>query len=281
MNKQEHIESSVEALLFSTGRSLSDEQLASLIDEDIKYVRKALRNLQKNYDERNTSIKIYEENKKWRMLVKDEYIKTVRKVVADTELTKPLMETLAVIAFRHPNILQSEVVNARGSVAYEHIRELLNAGFISRTKLERSFNIKLTEKFFEYFDVDGPKDIRAVFEETTPDAQQKLGELTVIDIVEEKEEIEDEVENPFMTRELGTKPELTDEERSRQKDFLKNIDDQIETVSNRNDQHSQDDIFKKPINEEANDYLENREEDNQDDEIKSEELDDSIDLDKI
>jgi segregation and condensation protein B len=50
----------------------------------------------------------------------------------------------------------------RGSNAYEHVQELLQKGLISRHKDKngRSFNIKTTPKFAEYFKLKG--DIRAL-----------------------------------------------------------------------------------------------------------------------
>ena len=50
----------------------------------------------------------------------------------------------------------------RGSNAYEHVQELLEKGLISRHKDKngRSFNIKTTPKFAEYFKLKG--DIRAL-----------------------------------------------------------------------------------------------------------------------
>ena len=45
----------------------------------------------------------------------------------------------------------------RGANAYEHVKELLDLGLISRHKDKngRSFNIKTTPKFAEYFKLKG------------------------------------------------------------------------------------------------------------------------------
>ena len=59
-------------------------------------------------------------------------------------------------------IRQTELKDLRGSTAYEHIQELLDKGLISRTKDKngRSFNLKTTQKFEEYFKIKG--DTRAL-----------------------------------------------------------------------------------------------------------------------
>ena len=57
----------------------------------------------------------------------------VRKIVTETELTRSVMETLAVIAFKYP-ILQSDLIKLRTNKAYDHLVELEKSGYISRQK---------------------------------------------------------------------------------------------------------------------------------------------------
>lgn len=273
----------MEALLFSSGRALSEDALASLLDTDPADVRRALKALKEDYDGRETSLKIYEENKTWRMMIKDAFVDVARKVVADTELGKATLETLAVIAYRHPKALQAEVVQTRGSNAYEHIKELEDAGFIVRAKEGRTFAIKLTEKFFEYFDVAGEKDIREAFSNMQPkEHQKKLGDLDVVDVlpetkaqeeaeakkellegmevvdVHESEEGENHDDNPFMARQLGNMPVMTPEERNAQASFLDDLDAKIAKIADRNTAHDQDETFKRFVREDVQDYLKER-----------------------
>ena len=65
------------------------------------------------------------------------------------------------IALKEP-IRHSYLKELRGSNAYEHVQELLEKGLISRHKDKngRSYNIKTTPKFAEYFKLKG--DIRAL-----------------------------------------------------------------------------------------------------------------------
>ena len=77
------------------------------------------------------------------------------------ELKPPVLKTLTVIALKEP-IRQSLLKDLRGSNAYEHVQELLEKGLISRHKDKngRSYNIKTTQKFAEYFKLKG--DVRAL-----------------------------------------------------------------------------------------------------------------------
>ena len=73
-------------------------------------------------------------------------------LLKDTELDKQTQETLALIAFKQP-VLQSLIIKMRGNKAYEHIAKLLQLEFISSEKSGRTRLIKITQKFYEYFDI--------------------------------------------------------------------------------------------------------------------------------
>lgn len=300
MKKQEleEVRLHVEALLFSSGRAMHVDALSSILDTDPKHIKKSLKDLAQDYEERNTALKLYEDNGKWKMLVKDPFVSVVRRVVADTELTKPTLETLAVIAYHYPKILQSDVVHTRGSGAYEHIKELEDAGFIARSPEGRSYSIKLTEKFFEYFDVEGADDIREVFKNVDVpalDNQTKLGDLDVVGVTQgneepdaPKEQLGDmevvdvpEENNPFMARQLGTKPQMSDEERESQQDFLSQLDEKIDAAASRNDSHEEDSLLaRKEPDETAEDVIaEVRRLTNKDEEPSA--LDEPLDLENL
>ena len=94
------------------------------------------------------------------MQVKQEHLDIVEKL-CPVELKPPVLKTLTVIALKEP-IRQSLLKDLRGSNAYEHVQELIEKGLISRHKDKngRSYNIKTTPKFAEYFKLKG--DIRAL-----------------------------------------------------------------------------------------------------------------------
>ncbi|MCF7862265.1 SMC-Scp complex subunit ScpB [Candidatus Woesearchaeota archaeon] len=159
------LKNSLEALLFAVGKKISIEEIARIIEEENKTkIKRALNDLKKWYEDNSKVLMIIEEGDDWKLTVREKYITIVRKIVADTELTKAVLETLSVIAWKAP-VMQSEIVDIRGSSAYDHISELVKNGFISKEKLARSFILKLTQRFFDYFDLEGTHDIKEVFKE--------------------------------------------------------------------------------------------------------------------
>ncbi len=154
--KKPSVKSKVEAVIFSTGHRMSLDEISRLCRSRREEVLAALQELQKEYDEKQSSLMLVEEGDIWKFAVRDHFIPMVRKIVTETELTKSVMETLAVIAFKYP-ILQSDMIKIRTNKAYDHLVELEKSGYITRQKHGRTNLIKLTEKFFKYFDLTEEK----------------------------------------------------------------------------------------------------------------------------
>ena len=193
--ENEALKLKVEAVLFSSGKKVTLEELTRLCRANETEIKKALNYLKEEYASRNSSISLFEENNTWKLNVKEKFLPVVQNVVSETELTKAVMETLAIIAFKHP-VLQSEVVKIRSNKAYEHLKELNESGFITREKYGRTRRIRLAPKFFEYFDLP-PDKIREAF--TDFEAVEKVIESKEIDAQKLKEALKakkEEKEDP-------------------------------------------------------------------------------------
>lgn len=142
----------IEAILFSVGKKIKIEEIAKLANTSTSMATQALTELKHDYVNKDSSLIVVDEGYNWKIIVKDEFLPVVKKIVTETELSKTVMETLAVIAFKYP-IKQSDLIKIRTNKAYDHLKELEEMGYITRQKYGRSKLIKLTQKFFEYFDL--------------------------------------------------------------------------------------------------------------------------------
>ncbi|MDD9953508.1 MAG: SMC-Scp complex subunit ScpB [Candidatus Woesearchaeota archaeon] len=259
----------VEALLFSSGKTMSEEQLTLLTKLEKAVVHRALLALKKEYNERESAVVVVQDGNDWKMSVQNEYVPLVKNIVADTELSKACMETLGVIAYRYPKALQSSVIDVRGSGAYEHIAELEQLGFLTKVRAGRSYKLKLTDKFFEYFDVAGEKDIKSVFKHVKlPDTeQQKLGEMDVVDV----EKKDDGLEVVDVSA-VPEKPDIPEPEEPEEEDdtpageFLDELDKKIDEISRKNDEHAADEQLQRNVDEASEDE-EKREEESENVEV--------------
>ncbi len=142
----------VEAVLFAVGKEITSERIGALCKLDISEVEAIMLTLQQHYSSSENSLQIVKKEDGWKLTVQDQFIPLVSSIVSSTELERPLMETLAVIAWRYP-IVQSDVVKLRSASAYDHMKQLVEQGFISKERFGRTYQVKLTNKFFNYFDL--------------------------------------------------------------------------------------------------------------------------------
>jgi segregation and condensation protein B len=72
-----------------------------------------------------------------------------------SELNTATLRTLAAIALKNP-MLQSDLINLRGSSAYQHVNELVELGFVRKRRQEegRSYWLEITSKFYQYFEIN-------------------------------------------------------------------------------------------------------------------------------
>ncbi len=176
---EQDIKKQVEAIVFSCGRKIEVEEIASLVNAPEKQVKKALVELRKEYDSRDSPLMITDEGTAWKMTVRENYLKVVRKITPYMEFSKTIMETLAVVAWKQP-ILQSDVIKIRTNKAYDHIAELEKMGFLAKERHGRSFLLKLSQKFYDYFDLRDDVDVRNLFKkikDDEPELQKKVDEF--------------------------------------------------------------------------------------------------------
>jgi len=148
------LKSKIEAVLFVTSRAMQIKEIAEILNQDELNVESALLDLMFDYSSREGALEIDDENG-YILQVRDEHMDIVEKL-CPVELKPAVLKTLTIIALKQP-IRQSYLKELRGANAYDHVAELLEKGMISRNKDKngRSYNIRTTKKFAEYFKLKG------------------------------------------------------------------------------------------------------------------------------
>jgi len=150
---------------------MSTEELTRLCRSKSPQVTTALTELQADYKQKSSSVILVEEADGWKLTVHEDYAAVVSKVISETELSKSLMETLAVVAWKAP-VLQSDIIRIRTNKAYTDLTDLEHLGYITRNRHGRTRLVKLTERFFSYFNVRNNQDIQSKFQ-TKPEPVPK------------------------------------------------------------------------------------------------------------
>ncbi len=143
----------LEAALFMSSGFVSMEKLKETLELKLSSeIIKLLNELKNDYALRNSSIEILIDQNadSFGMRVESKYNEKVKHFASGSDLNKGVQKTLALVSYKQP-IMQSQVIKYRNTKAYEHIQELLEKGFISRQKYGRTYILKTTKKFLEYF----------------------------------------------------------------------------------------------------------------------------------
>jgi segregation and condensation protein B len=156
----------LEALLLSTHHPLTAGRLGELLDlASTKPVRRAIRDLNSQYESTGRSFRIDQVAGGFQILTLPEYGPTLQKLhqrEADAKLTKAALETLAIIAYKQP-ILRANIEAIRGVACGETIRSLMEKHLVKiagrAEEPGRPILYGTTKRFLELFGLNSLKDL--------------------------------------------------------------------------------------------------------------------------
>jgi segregation and condensation protein B len=161
----------IEAALYVAGRPLDLKTLGSIIKtRSKKKAQRYVKALAKKYDECNGALELLQlEDQRFVLQLKMEYTSNVRKLAIRPLLTRGPLKTLSYIAYRQP-VLQTQVIEVRGTHAYKHLRQLEDLDLIVRQNAKRTKLIRTTEFFADYFGLSHSlqtmkRQLKSIFEE--------------------------------------------------------------------------------------------------------------------
>ena len=180
----------VEGILFLAKEPLSSGKIAQLADvRDGREVRAIIAELNKQYDKRGQSFRIEQIAGGFRYLSKQAYSCWIRRLEsspAPIRFSRPVIETLSVIAYRQP-VMRAEVEAVRGVGCGEVIRQLMDRGFVrisGRSEdLGRPFLYSTSKQFLATFGLNNLSELPEIY---LPEAVEQ--DLEAVDIEPEAEE---------------------------------------------------------------------------------------------
>jgi segregation and condensation protein B len=158
-------ETVVEAALFSAGKPLKISEISDATGLGSDTVRKAVRKLAVEYNDRDSAMEIVSISSKYVMQLREDLTTSAQKL-ARTEIPKKYLKTVSLIAYHQP-LKQSELVEMVGNKGYEHVRALCGFGLITARPYGATKRLKTTRRFLEYFGIDAkkPEEIKRWLEE--------------------------------------------------------------------------------------------------------------------
>ncbi|MBD6955154.1 MAG: SMC-Scp complex subunit ScpB [Aciduliprofundum sp.] len=142
----------VEASLFASEEPLKASEIGENLRVDTKTVYKAIKELKREYDERQSAIEIVKIGQRYIMQLREGY-REIGNKFAKPELDRDVLKTLAVIAYYQP-IKQSKLRELIGEKVYEHVDLLKRKRLVTTRSYGKTELISVTKNFSSYFGID-------------------------------------------------------------------------------------------------------------------------------
>ena len=201
-NKQDdNIKAVIEALLFSSDKPLFIEQIKKVLDNlDAGQIRRVLEELQAEYERSNRGMRVYEVAGGFQMIAATHFSSFLRKLYKGPQqtdkLSKPALETLAIIAYKQP-LSKMEIESLRRVNADGVMATLLGKNLVRVTGIRKAPGrpkvYGTTRQFLEYFGLKSLEEL------------PKMGNFTLL--AEKQEELIEKKEEAAPKSEVKNEPE--------------------------------------------------------------------------
>ncbi len=255
----------IEALIFSSPEPLPTSKIINILQSiTASEIEKIVTELNEKYMMNDASYRIRKIASGYQIYITENYAGYVEELFTRRrvqKLTRAMLETLAIVAYRQP-VTRVDIEMIRGVSSDSAVRTLLERKFITlagRAKtIGRPLLYSTTDEFLKYFGLNSLKDlpkmeeIEELLSAREPESQQMLAlestaenvennEQSEIDIINESSASDDAIENVSDTVEIGetgqdeSVSEITDEidivnENSASDDAIDDVSDTVETA---------------------------------------------------
>ncbi|MEK7108446.1 MAG: SMC-Scp complex subunit ScpB [Patescibacteria group bacterium] len=146
----------LEALLFAAGRPIKVSTLPTLLGADQMSARAAIDAVVAHLNVDGSGIRLFESETEVALVTAPEASEAVRDFLRKDvmgELSKPSLETLAIVAYRGP-VTKAEIEQIRGVNCSLILRNLMIRGLVEEVPVERETGYAVTMDFLQHLGVD-------------------------------------------------------------------------------------------------------------------------------
>ncbi len=196
--EENNLKSAVEALIFASEKPITVEQLKKVLgDLDSASVNKIVKELQDEYQVQNKGLRIVEIAGGFQMITSSVFAPFLKKLFKNRysdRLSKPALESLAIIAYKQP-LTRSEIESLRNVNVDGVMKSLTDKNLIricGRKKVPgRPFVYGTTREFLEHFGLKTLQDLPKM-EDFTVLAQEKEAQADIEPIMQDELEVKNE-----------------------------------------------------------------------------------------
>ncbi len=148
------LSSTIEAILYLKAQPLTLAEIAEFARCEREQAEEGLMELMADYAHRDSALEVVETPSGYSLQLREPFHHLVQTLIP-ADLGVGALRTLAAIALKGP-LSQTDLVDMRGSGAYQHVQELVELGFVRKRRQSdgRSYWLQVTNKFHQYFQIN-------------------------------------------------------------------------------------------------------------------------------
>jgi segregation and condensation protein B len=186
--------SRLEASLFLAEEPVEKEEISDILNlGSMGFVEELIEEYQDDLKESHRGLELIQTEEGYELKVKKNHLEYVSHLAPHQDLNEGQLRTLSLIAYNAP-LEQADLVEIRGNRAYQHVKELVNRGFVEKEKDGRTAILDVTDYFLEYFDIDSIEEFKrqANVEEKETDQEEAGAEESSSESSEDSGSSEDD-----------------------------------------------------------------------------------------
>jgi segregation and condensation protein B len=196
--EENNLKSAIEALIFASEKPITTEQIKKVLGNlDAPSINRIITELRNEYEQQNRGIRVIEIAGGFQMITNSSFAPFLKKLFKNRysdKLSKPALESLAIIAYKQP-LTKAEIESLRNVNVDGVMKSLLEKNLIrvcGRKKIPgRPFVFGTTREFMEHFGLKSLQDLPKM-EDFTVLAQEKESQAGIEPITQEELEVKNE-----------------------------------------------------------------------------------------
>lgn len=193
--EENNLKSAVEALIFASDKPITTEQIKKVLgDLDTPSVNKIITELKNEYTAQNRGMRVVEIAGGFQMITNSNFSSFLKKLFKNRysdKLSRPALESLAIIAYKQP-LTKSEIESLRNVNVDGVMKSLIDKNLIrvcGRKKIPgRPFVFGTTREFLEHFGLKSLQDLPKM-EDFTVLTQEKEAQIIIEPVTQENLEV--------------------------------------------------------------------------------------------
>lgn len=167
--------SRLEAALFLAEEPVKKDEISEILDlGSMGFIEELIEEYRKDLDESHRGLELIMTENGYELKVKKDHLEHVSHLAPHQDLNEGQLRTLSLIAYNAP-LEQADLVEIRGNRAYQHVKELVNRGFVGKEKDGRTAILDVTDFFLDYFDIESVEDFKRLADNDEEEASSEKG----------------------------------------------------------------------------------------------------------